>query len=148
MACRNAEIVLYYAMQAECHFGRYVRILCQTSPSSEVLSRFEIDRRKRSIFIISSELSDPDSPFLLGNTFANHLELTSMHVWMCKARLMHLTSFGSGELDQAEARLFLQQLLERMWEHVTRSLTGILDRGLRPVSLTGLWQALEHLIYA
>ncbi|KMS94160.1 hypothetical protein BVRB_024200, partial [Beta vulgaris subsp. vulgaris] len=30
----------------------------------------------------------------------------------------------SDEFDHAEARLFLQQLLERMWEHISRSLTG------------------------
>eukprot|EP00474_Spongospora_subterranea_P009311 CRZ09769.1 hypothetical protein [Spongospora subterranea] len=65
------------------------------------------------------------SGFKFENTFANHLELTAMHVWMCKTRIMQPSSIGDGSaFDQAEARLFLEQFLERMWEHVARSLTG------------------------
>lgn len=53
--------------------------------------------------------------FELPESYASHLELAILHVWMCKLRLS----------KEAEGRgRFLDQVLERMWEHVGRSLTG------------------------
>lgn len=54
-------------------------------------------------------------------TYATQLELVAMHVWMCRIRLSRPCN------DKAEAQLCFETLLEHMWDHVRRCLSGSVD---------------------